>query len=129
MLIYSPDENNLNNFIAKLKIGGRKSWAKATRLKPFLVHAWYLGFKTSIRNKKRHLQNFLVKAMYLQNLPTRYEVFNVSYGSTHGDWTFKAAQPLSKRKYSRMQNLPEKKSETLLQSTHKNYHFTFDMYD
>ena len=37
MLIYSPDANNLNNFIAKLRAftedGGRKSQANATRLK------------------------------------------------------------------------------------------------
>ena len=37
---------------------------KPQDLKPFLVYAWHLGFKTSIRNKKKHLQNFLVEAMY-----------------------------------------------------------------
>ena len=62
------------------------------------------------------------------NLPMGYGKFNISDGSTRGDWTFKAAQPFSKRKHSRMQNLPEKKSETLQQSTRKKYHFTFDMY-
>ena len=37
-----------------------------------------------------------------------WKVLNISDGSTCGDWTFKAAQPFSKWKHSRVQNLPEK---------------------
>ena len=33
--------------------------------KLFRVYASHLGFKTSICNNKRHLQNFLVEKMYL----------------------------------------------------------------
>ena len=33
-------------------------------LKPFLVYARHLGLKTSIRNRKSQLQNFLAEAMY-----------------------------------------------------------------
>ena len=53
---------------------------------------------------------------------------NISYGSTCQwplNFLFKAAQPFSKRKHSRMQNLPEKKSETLQQFTRKKLSFYF----
>ena len=69
MLIYSPDANNLNDFIAKLRaltelhrVAEENRKLAPQELKLFLVYALHLGFKTSIRNRK--LQNFLAEAMY-----------------------------------------------------------------
>jgi len=68
VLIYSPDSNNLNNFIAKLrafKMAEENRELTKKDLKPFLVYARHLGFKNVIRIKKsRHFQNFLEEAMY-----------------------------------------------------------------
>ena len=50
-------------------------------LKPFLVYAWHLGFKTSIRNKKRHLQSFLVEVTYLQTRLWRLSGFSTTIPS------------------------------------------------
>ena len=33
-------------------------------LRPFLVYAQHLGFKNSIRNKKRYFQNFLAEVIH-----------------------------------------------------------------
>ena len=65
VLIYSPDANNLNNFIAKLRAFTEENRELTPQeVKPFLVYARDFGFKTSIRNTKRQLQNFLAEAMY-----------------------------------------------------------------
>ena len=54
----------LPNFVCSLKMAEDNCQRTPQDLKPFLVYARHLGLKTSIRNKKRHLQNFLVEAMY-----------------------------------------------------------------
>ena len=65
-LIYSPDANNLNKFIAKLRAftegGSRKLRANATRVKA--VSGECSTIWGSIRNRKSQLQNFSAEAMY-----------------------------------------------------------------
>ena len=54
----------LPNFARSLKVAEENRELAPQELKLFLVYARHLGFKTSIRNKKRQLQNFLAEAMY-----------------------------------------------------------------
>ena len=62
-------------------------------LKPFLVYARPLGFKTSIRNRK-----ILSGSDVFVNLPTGYGKPLICMAPlVSGDWAFKAVQPFSKR--------------------------------
>ena len=54
----------LPNFARSLKMAEENRELAPQELKLFLVYALHLGFKTSIRNRKRQLQNFLAEAMY-----------------------------------------------------------------
>ena len=66
MLIYLPDANNLNNFIAKLHAftedGGRKSRANVTRLKAVSGVCLTFGVqKLNLQQEKAlTLQNFFI---------------------------------------------------------------------
>ena len=66
-LIYSPSADNLNNFIAKRRAFEENRELTPQELKPFLVYARPLGFKTSIRNRK-----ILSGSDVFVNLPTGY---------------------------------------------------------
>ena len=58
-LIYSPSADNLNNFIAKRRAFEENRELTPQELKPFLVYARPLGFKTQSATGK-----FLAEAMY-----------------------------------------------------------------
>ena len=66
-LIYSPSADNLNNFIAKRRAFEENRKLTPQELKPFLVYARPLGFKTSIRNRE-----ILSGSDVFVNLPTGY---------------------------------------------------------
>ena len=66
-LIYSPFADNLNNFIAKRRAFEENHALTPQELKPFLVYARPLGFKTLIRNRK-----ILSGSDVFVNLPTGY---------------------------------------------------------
>jgi len=69
MLNYSPDENNLNNVIDKLRPftddEGRKSRANATRLNAVSGVRLTFGVQNlnHIRNEKRHLQKRCIRKL------------------------------------------------------------------
>ena len=77
-------------------------------LKPFLVYARHLGFNPL---QEKAVAEFLSGSDVFVNLPTGYgkPLMYHMVPVVSGDSTFKAAQSFSKRKHSRMQNLPEKK--------------------
>ena len=74
--------------------------------------------------QEKAVAEFLSGSDVFVNLPTGYGK-PLIYHMAPGDWTFKAAQPFSKRKHSRMQNLPEKETETLQQFTRKKLSLNF----
>ena len=119
MLIYSPDANNLNNFIAKLRAftegGRRKSRANVSGV------CSTFGVQNLNPQQEKAVAEFLTESDIFVNLPTGYGKPLMYHMAplVSGDWTFKAAQPFSKRKHSRMQNLAEKKSESLQQFSRK----------
>ena len=103
MLIYSRDANNLNNFIAKLRAFTERwqkkiaSYKHHKSLSRFWCMLYIWGSKLNPQQGKA-VAEFLSGSDVFVNLPA-------GYGK-------KAAQPFSKRKHSRMQNLPEKSLKT-----------------
>ena len=61
--------------------------------------------------QEKAVTKFLSRGDVFVNLPTGYGKHLIYHMTppVSGDLTFKVAQPFSKRKHSRMQNLPEKK--------------------
>ena len=129
MLIYSPDANNLNDFIAKLRAftegGRRKSRASATRVKAVSGVCSTFGVQNLNPQQEKAVAEFLSGSDVF--LPTGYRKPLIYHMAplVRGDRTFNAAQPFSKRKHRRVQNLPEKRSETLQQFTRKKLSFYF----
>ena len=74
VLIYSPDANNLNDFIAKLRAftegGRRKSRASVTRFKAVSGVCSTFGVQKSIRHRKKAVAEFLSGSDVFVNLPT-----------------------------------------------------------
>ena len=73
MLIYLPDADNLNNFIAKLRPftedGGRKSRANATRLKAVSGVCLTFGIQSLNAQQEKALAEFLSGSDVFVNLP------------------------------------------------------------
>ena len=68
----------LPNFARSLKVAEENRELAPQELQLFLAYARHLGFKTSIRNRKRQLQNFLAEATAYGT----WKALNISYGST-----------------------------------------------
>jgi len=79
MLNYSPDVNNLNNFIAKLRPftedGGRKLPANATRLKAVSGVCLTFGVQNLNPQQEKALAEFLSGSDVFVNLPTTFVGF------------------------------------------------------
>ena len=76
MLIFSPDANNLNNFIAKLRAFTegvrRKSRANATRVKAVSGVCSTFGVQNLNPQQEKVVAEFLSGSDVFVNLPTRY---------------------------------------------------------
>ena len=76
MLIYSPDANNLNNVIAKLRAftegGRRKSHANATRFKAVSGVCLTFGVQNLNPQQEKAVSEFLGRSDVFVNLPTGY---------------------------------------------------------
>ena len=76
VLIYSPDANNLNHFIAKLRAftegGRRKSRANATRVKAVSGVCSTSGVQNLIPQQEKAVAEFLSGSDVFVNLPTGY---------------------------------------------------------
>ena len=74
MLIYSPDANNLNDFIAKLcaftEGGRRKSRASATRVKAVSGVCLTFGVQNLNLQQEKAVAEFLSGSDVFVNLPT-----------------------------------------------------------
>ena len=74
MLIYSPDANKLNDFIAKLRAfaegGRRKSRASATRVKAVSGVCSTFGVQNLNRQQEKAVAEFLSGSDVFVNLPT-----------------------------------------------------------
>ena len=74
MLIYSPDANNLNDFIAKLRSftegGRRKSRASATRVKAASGVCSTFGVQNLNPQQEKAFAEFLSGSDVFVNLPT-----------------------------------------------------------
>ena len=74
MLVYSPDANNLNNFIAKLRAfteGGRKkSRANATRVQSVSGVCLTFGVQNLNPQQEKAVAEFLSGSDVFVNLPT-----------------------------------------------------------
>jgi len=79
VLNYSPDVNNLNNFIAKLgpftEDGRRKSRANATRLKAVSGVCLTFGVQNLNLQQEKALAEFLSGSDVFVNLPTTFARF------------------------------------------------------
>jgi len=79
VLNYSPAANNLNNFIAKLRLftedGGRKSRANATRLKAISGVCLTFGVQNFNPQQEKALAEFLSGSDVFVNLPTMFVGF------------------------------------------------------
>ena len=79
MLNYSPEANNLNNFIAKLRPftedGGRKSRANATRFKAVSGVCLTFGVQNLNPQQEKTLAEFLRGSDVFVNLPTTFVGF------------------------------------------------------
>ena len=130
---FIPTMNYLNNFIAKLRAftvdGGRKSWANATRLKAVSGVCLTFGVQNLNPQQEKALGQFLSGSDVFVNLPTGYAKSLI----------YQMAPLVAIELLKQHSHFPnecivvckiylKKKSETLKQSTRKNYHFTFDMY-
>ena len=73
-------------------------------LKPFLVYARHLGFKNLNPQQEKAVAEFLSGSDVFVNLPTGHGKPLIY----HMTPLVKAAQLVSKRKHSSMQNLPER---------------------
>ena len=78
MLIYSPDANNLNNFIANLRAftenGGRKLRANATRVEAVSGVCLTFGVQNLNSQQRKALAEFLSGSDVFVNLPTGYQM-------------------------------------------------------
>ena len=74
MLIYSPDTNNLNNFIAKLRTA-TEDRANATRLKAVSGVCLTFGVQSLNLQQEKALAEFLSGSDVFVNLPTTFVVF------------------------------------------------------
>ena len=76
MLIHSPDANNLNKFIAKLRAftegGRRKSRANATRVKAVSGMCSIFGVQNRNPQQEKAVAEFLSGSDVFVNLPTGY---------------------------------------------------------
>ena len=76
MLIYSPDANNLNNFIAKLRAftegGRRKSRANATRVKAVSAVSSTFGVQNLNPQQEKAVADFISGRDAFVNLATGY---------------------------------------------------------
>ena len=76
MLIYSPNANNLNNFIAKLieftEGGRRKLRANAIRVKAVSGVCSTFGVQNLNPQQEKAIAEFLSESDVFVNLPTRY---------------------------------------------------------
>ena len=76
MLIYSPDTNNLNNFIAKLRAftegGRRKSRANAARVKAVSGVCSTIGVQNLNLQQEKAVAEFLSGSDVFVNLATGY---------------------------------------------------------
>jgi len=79
VLNYSPDANNLNNFIAKLRPftedGGRKSRANATRLIVVSGVCLTFGVQNVNPQQEKALAEFLSESDVFVNVPTTFVGF------------------------------------------------------
>jgi len=79
VLNYSPDANNLNNFIAKLRPftedGGRKSRANSTRVKAISGVCLTFGVQNLNPQQEKALAEFLSGSDVFVNLPTTFVGF------------------------------------------------------
>jgi len=79
VLNYLPYANNLNNFIAKLRLftedGGRKSQANATRLKAVSGVCLTFGVQNLNPQQQKALAEFLSGSIVFVNLPTTFVGF------------------------------------------------------
>jgi len=79
VLNYSPDANNINNFIAKLRPftedGGRKSWANATRLKAVSGVCLTFGVQNLNPQQEKALAEFLSGSNVFVNFTTTFVGF------------------------------------------------------
>jgi len=79
VLNYSPDANNLNNFIAKLRPftedGGRKSRANATRLKAISGVSLTFGVQNLNPQQEKALADFLRGSDVFVNLARTFVGF------------------------------------------------------
>ena len=117
----------LPNFARSLKVAEENRELNATRVKAVSGVCSTFGFQNLNAQQEKAVAEFLSGSDVFVNLPTGYGKPLIYHMAplVSGDWTFKAAQPFSKRKHSRMQNLTEKKSETLQQLTRKKLPFYF----
>ena len=120
----------LPNFARSLKVAEENRELVPQELKLFLVYARHLGFKTSIHNRKRQLQNFLAEVMYSKTCLGDME------SPEYIIWLHSSVEIELPKQQSHFPNKSmvvckiylKKRQKPCSSSLVKNYHFTFDMY-
>ena len=86
VLIYSPDANNLNKFIANfarsLKVAEENRELTPQELKPFLVYARQFGVQNFNPQQEKAVAEFLSGSDIRKLAYGIWKALNISYGST-----------------------------------------------